>query len=293
MTKKTKEAIKASSAIVLAVLAVLLLWIYPLNQAGKIVARFDNTGPVPDWSEMGLVADSLTPITEDNLKLAGWYLAAQGDSARGTCILVHGLRGGLETQAEKAKMLTDRGFNTFVYDQRGFGGSESEYYSGGFFEAADLQAVISRLDLTDRLIHPLVVWGEDHGGTAALKIWPRENRIDFVIAENPLVNGREWQKRIIKQKDMSAPSVMLPLIWWWMKQTSAYEIDIAETDISDAVGWAVATKPDSLLMIYCPDCKSLAELKDMGGNWLDGGCDEGGLSHDKISDIMSFFEAEP
>ena len=271
MTKKTKEAIKATTAIVIAVAAIFTLWIYPLNQSGKIIARPEQESQSVPQDQLGLSGDTVKIVTEDNLKLNGALFAPA--KPRGTFILVHGLFADGGSQWPKAKALVDSGFDVFLYDQRGYGGSEGRFFSGGYFEANDLQSVVSQLDLRNRLVHPVIVWGEDHGGTAGIREWQQESRIDFVVAENPVVYGRDWQKRIIAHRQMSAPDLLLPVIWWWMKQKSGYEIPIEETDISDQVGWALTNKPGKMLLIACgsgdrPDNRYVEKLKTIGGAWM-------------------------
>ena len=288
MTRKTKEAIKATAAIVFVVVAVFVLWIYPLNQAGKIISRPENEPTPLDLQATGLKSDSLSFLTEDNIRLWGVMFAAQdrpGDSGtaagsiRGTVILVHGLFEGASSQTAKAAALTAAGFTVIVYDQRDFGRSGGRYCSGGYFEANDLQAVIARLELENRLIHPVIVWGEDHGAAATVLIWERENRIDYVVAENPVVNGRDWQKRIIRKRNLSSPNIMLGIIWWWMKQKSGYEIKHQETDLNDYIGTAIVRRPDRLLVVACgndgvPENSYIAAIADIGGNWLILPCSE-------------------
>jgi pimeloyl-ACP methyl ester carboxylesterase len=307
MTKKTKEAIKTSAVIVLVVLAVFALWIYPLNQAGKIVVRSEIEPPIIDFAEEGLIFDSLSILTEDNITVSGMLFSAnearpdsevstagsqEAHSIRGTFFLVHGLYGGSWTQLSKARVLIKEGFNVVIFDQRAFGHTEGDNCSGGFFEGNDLQAVISRLDLENRIVHPVIVWGEDHGATAALRAWDEEDRIDYVVMENAVVDGRDWQKRIIKHKDLSAPNILLSLIWWWMKQDTGYEIPIDETDISDFYGTALERKPGRLLPVACGDegiaaNSYVAELQEMGGEWLIVSCEGTGAFEDNKSAVFS------
>jgi pimeloyl-ACP methyl ester carboxylesterase len=287
MTKKTKEAIKATAAIVIAVLAIFLLWIYPLNQAGKIVSRPDREVSAPDPTEFNMSFDTLSFVTEDNIRLSGMILTSPtadsgqeiADSINGTVILLHGLFESSTSQMEKAAVLTEAGFKVIVYDQRGYGQSEGEYRSGGYFEGNDLQELLYHLSLEDRLVHPLLVWGEDHGATAALKAWLRDDRIDFVVAENPVVDGRDWQKRVRDHDDRTAPDIMLGIIWWWMKQDSGYEMSVDNSDLSDAFGNAMVNKSGKYLIIACgqddtPNNPYIAELKAMGGEWMIVPCDD-------------------
>jgi pimeloyl-ACP methyl ester carboxylesterase len=292
MTKKTKEAIKASAAIVIALAAVFILWIYPLNQAGKIIGRPDQAPAMPDPADFGLAYDTLSFMTEDNIQLEGMALTAatqDSDSVKGLVILIHGLFEGASSQFKKAAALAENGYQVIIYDQRAYGKSAGEYRSGGYYEGNDLQEVLYRLDLQDQIIHPLIVWGEEHGATAALRAWEDEEKIDFVIAENPVVDGRDWQKRVRDHDDRSAPNIILGIIWWWMKQDSGYEITVDKNDISDAFGSAIAGKSDRLLTIACgandsPDNKYVAELKEMGGDWMVLSCDTTATLFDNHND---------
>jgi pimeloyl-ACP methyl ester carboxylesterase len=271
MTKKTREAVKATLAIILVVIAIFVFWIYPLNQAGKINVRPDGETGQPTAGLPGLVGDTLTITSEDNQKLAG--LLFKTSSPKGTFILVHGLFGDRSSQMSKAKALADAGFDVMIYDQRGYGASEGKYRSGGYYEGDDLQEVVSLLDLKNLLIQPVIVWGEDQGATAALRAWPQERRIDYVVAENPITGGRDWQKRVIRQRGMSAPDLLLPVVWWWMKLKSGYEISTAVSEIGEPYDWAVTNKAGRLIVAACgtgqtPDNNFLAALKNHGGNWM-------------------------
>lgn len=276
MTRKTKEAIKASSAIVLAVAAVFFLWIYPLNQAGKIVERPENSPVSSDLAEFGLIGDSLVIETETDLIIKGWYipgLTDEGSDVSGTVILLHGLFGNSDSQMEKAKELVESGFNVVVYDQRGYGRSDGKYRYCGYYGAYDLETIVGRLYLEDKLIAPVFVWGEEQGGSAAIRFWQDDNRVDFVIAENPILDGRDWQERIVDHDSLSAPDIMLGLIWWWIKKDSGYNYSIEETDISDGFGTAMVNKEGRMLVIATgtddrPDNEYLGELYEMGGDWL-------------------------
>lgn len=278
MTKKTREAVKATLAIVLVVIALFVLWIFPLNQAGKIVSRPEIDTGQSSAGPAGLTGDTITIISEDNQKLAG--LLFKTPSPKGTFILVHGLFGDRSSQFDKVKALTEAGFDVMVYDQRAYGQSEGKYCSGGFYEGDDLQEVISLLDLRNLLIHPVVIWGEEHGATAAFRAWSSERRIDYVVAENPVAGGRDWQKRVIKQRGMSAPDILLPVVWWWMKLKSGYEISTAASNIDESYDWAVANKAGKFMVAACgsgqtPDNGYLSKLKDHGGNWLVLPCSDG------------------
>ncbi len=278
MTKQTKEAIKTSAVIVLVLLAVFFLWVYPLNQAGKIVERPEEEATaLIELSEHNLTGEPFKILTEDNLSISGFYIQAKLDStetpAKGIFILIHGLHADMSSQLAKAQAVTEIGYNAIIYDQRGYGQSDGDFRSGGFFEGNDLQSLLTRLQLEDRLVHPVILWGEDHGGTAGIRATSNVTLVDFCIAENPVVDGYDWQERVIKARDMSAPEFSLSFIWWWMKQNSSYEIEIEESELFDAYGTVTEKYPGHTLIITAgtqdtPTNDHISQLRDLGGNWL-------------------------
>ncbi len=297
MTKATKEIIQTSAFIVAVAIIILIFWVYPLNQAGKINAPVPTPDSAPTPAEYDLAGDTVSFTTEDNLEITGWVFTADMDTAAGTAILLHGLMAGSWSQWEKAAMLHGHGFTVYVFDQRAYGASEGEHPSPGYYEASDLQSIITRMYLEDKITHPFIVWGEDHGGSAAIRLWPDEPRIDYVIAEQPLVNGRHWQNVMIDRKDMSCPGVMRGLVWWWMKQNSGHELSIEETDISDQFAMATEEYTGRLHIIACgsdrrPSDAFLAEMIGLGGVWhlLDCGTDR---SVDNIASMATIQDLLP
>lgn len=290
MTKKTREAITTSLVIVAVVAAIIALWVYPLNQAGKIISRKSGGTPGTAGGPFVSSAETLTVVSEDNQKMA--CLLFKTPNARGTFILAHGLFADRTSQLAKAQALVEAGFAVMIYDQRAYGLSEGKYRSGGYYETDDLQEIISWLDLRNLLVHPAIVWGEDHGASAAVRAWEQEVRIDYVVAENPVADGRDWQRRVVQHDKLSAPDLLLPIIWWWMKQKSGYEISMEETDLSDQFGWALTNKPGKLLAIACgindkPDNTALEELKSFGNEWLILPCPDGTLFEKHRAALLS------
>lgn len=295
MTKKTWEAVKATAAIVITLILIFILLIYPLNQAGKIVSRPAPPAAPLGSDILGVPADTLDFTSEDNLKLKGLF--ARPQNPRGTFILIHGLSGDCSTQIDKAKSLLDSGYAVLIYDQRGYGCSEGKFVSGGYFETDDFQSVIAKLELSDRLIKPVIVWGEDHGASAALRAWEHEPKVDYIIAENPVAGGRDWQKRTVSLKGMSAPEFSFGLIWWWMKIKSGYEIPLKETNLAGPLTFAKDKHPGKLLIFACgsggnPSNKYLVDIKNVGGDWrlLPCGSDQPLFGDNKVAMVSDVFQ---
>jgi hypothetical protein len=74
-----------------------------------------------------------------------------------------------------------------------------------------------------------------------------------------------------------------------MKIKSGYEMPLAETEISDAIGTASIKKPGHMLLIACgsddqPANPYLADVKPAGGDWLILPCASGSSLFDANKD---------
>ena len=131
----------------------------------------------------GLTGRKISVTTRDSLQLSAWFLPAQGDSVRGTVIMLHGIGSCKETQFSRAKILAGNGFNSVALDLRAHGESEGEYCTFGFYEKNDIATVV---DTIQRLTNgkPVGIWGASLGGAVALQAMGADRRIAFGIIES-------------------------------------------------------------------------------------------------------------
>lgn len=133
-------------------------------QAGLIY--YPETGrniiAVPD--SVGLAYESVEISTTDGETLHGWFVPAP--AANGTVLFFHGNAGNISHRMEYLLMFHRLGYNTFIFDYRGYGQSSGSPSEAGTY----LDAQSAWQHLTEaRDIPParIVLFGESLGGAVA------------------------------------------------------------------------------------------------------------------------------
>jgi hypothetical protein len=127
----------------------------------------------------GLAYEQVTFPSKDGTRLVGWFIPATGyagpKDAKGTVIHFHGNAQNLSSHWQFVEWLPRRGFNVFVFDYRGYGGSEGSPEPKGVFEdsGSALDYVRSRPDVDARR---LLVLGQSLGGANAIAVVGSGNR---------------------------------------------------------------------------------------------------------------------
>lgn len=120
---------------------------------------------------------------KDGVNLSGWFLSGETNPAKATVIILHGIGACKETQFERAKILTQQGYNSVVLDLRAHGESGGDYCTFGYHEKYDIQAVVdSVLPMTGG--KPVGIWGASLGGAVALQAMELDQRIAFGVIES-------------------------------------------------------------------------------------------------------------
>jgi fermentation-respiration switch protein FrsA (DUF1100 family) len=127
----------------------------------------------------GLPYEAVRFASRDGTELSGWFLpAADGvdpKNVKGTVIHVHGNAENVSAHWQLVGWLTKRGYNVFLFDYRGFGGSAGTPEPKGVFE--DTQSafdyVRSRADVDPE---KLLVFGQSLGGNLAIAAVGSGNR---------------------------------------------------------------------------------------------------------------------
>lgn len=113
--------------------------------------------------DLGLSFESVQVVTEDELQLEIWRIPAQG-SAAGRALLLHGYAASKEMLLREAREFHRLGWESWLLDFRGSGGSDGYLTTLGWSEARDVAAAVAAIprDL------PLVIFGQSMGAVAAL-----------------------------------------------------------------------------------------------------------------------------
>ena len=139
-----------------------------LGAAGVYAPGSVLTAPVP--REIGpppeaLGAEAVRIPSASGDTLAAWH--APADSARGSVVLMHGVRADRRSLTERAALFRGAGYHVLLFDFQAHGESPGERITFGWRERHDAIAAVRwmRQRHPDR---PLAVVGQSMGGAAAL-----------------------------------------------------------------------------------------------------------------------------
>ena len=121
-----------------------------------------NIIAAPDY--VGLAYESVEISTADGETLHGWFVPAP--AANGTVLFFHGNAGNISHRMEYLLMFHRLGYNTFIFDYRGYGqssGSPSE--AGTYLDAQSAWRYLT--EAKDIPPARIVLFGESLGGAVA------------------------------------------------------------------------------------------------------------------------------
>lgn len=233
MSKKTKDIVQTTTVIVVVVLIIIFYAIYPLIVVSDMVSRPDKDAfDDPEYSqennpaiftESGLNPDTLTFLTNDNIKLAALYFRPDSsvfDSAKGTVIILHPDDTDRTAILPYISPLLDSGLAVLAYDQRACGLSGGKYHFAGEYEADDLVELIVYLNIHEILVAPIIAVGFDLGADAVIGASRKENRILATIAIEPYLSSSRWiENQKEKFETFSIPLNNMIYYWWFQKHT--------------------------------------------------------------------------
>ena len=144
--------------------------------------RYEQTQHDP--AEFGVTAEPLTLTTDDGLRLAAWYVAAEApETAKGTVILLSGIQSPSVTAFfGYAKLFAGHGYNTLLVEMRARSLSEGEEIGFGMTEWRDVKAAAEYL--ADEGL-PLIAMGTSMGAGTVIVAAAEVEAIDAVIAASP------------------------------------------------------------------------------------------------------------
>ena len=90
-------------------------------------------GPGPD--SIGLAYEPVEIITEDGIKLKGWYVPAQ--ESRGVVLFFHGNAGNISHRLDSLRIFNELTLDTLIFDYRGYGRSDGKVSEQGTYRDAD------------------------------------------------------------------------------------------------------------------------------------------------------------
>jgi fermentation-respiration switch protein FrsA (DUF1100 family) len=203
-----KKNITALSYLKWAVLAAVILlagglvFIYeilPGKVAQALFARSQVRKPLtetPKEFNLDNYYEDVTFNTADGVTLSGWWIPTPKlKKPLGTILLSHGVFKNREQVLSRALFLSQKGYQTLLFDQRGEGASGNSPVSGGLLEAGDYLAAAAYLQGRHALRKPVVFFGFSLGAMSALRAASQSQQADAVIADSPLANIKSYVSR--------------------------------------------------------------------------------------------------
>ncbi len=120
----------------------------------------------------------------ENTALSIRITYSQKQPAKGSIILLHGIRSDKNSLIAQENYFSRQGFNTIAMDLRGHGNSQGEYCTYGFKEKKDVSALIDFILKKTDLQTPIGIFGHSLGGAVALQALAYDKRLEFGIIES-------------------------------------------------------------------------------------------------------------
>ncbi len=177
--------------IALEVLFLVLFWLWAIS-----ALLFLRTTILPRWplsqapDRWDLPSDTVRFHATDGLSLEGWKIYGEPNSP--WIILCHGVGSNRADLLEIAAGLHEASFNLLLFDFRGHGASAGRVTSFGWREQRDVEGALAFLGQQPEVpARPYGVYGISMGGSVALMVAGRDERVGAVAVDSPYTNLAE------------------------------------------------------------------------------------------------------
>ncbi len=159
--------------------------------------------------EIGLVWREVEFTTADGVRLNGWFLPARVPR-QGSVLFLHGNAENISTHIASVAWLPAAGFDVFLFDYRGYGGSAGEPSLDGLQQdfAAALRTLLAMPEVDAGRI---VVFGQSLGGTLAITALAASRYKSQVRAL--VVEGAFTSLRALAREKLAGFWLTWPLQW--------------------------------------------------------------------------------
>jgi len=236
LSRQTKEIIKTVLFLLAIAILVAVYIVYPLIRTKAMMGRADIDDYNSDslalndpavYVDAGLPVDTFRFESDGLTNLACLYIPVDSGSETasdpaGTVILLHDDNETRDSLVELASMFHKQGLVVVTYDQRASGLTTGKYRGDGQQEGADLQGLISHLEIREKIVHPLHVVGFGLGADAAMLAALEEERIDGVLAVEPYLSTKRLQDVLRQRYDTYWFPFYRTIMWWWYGIRSGY-----------------------------------------------------------------------
>jgi pimeloyl-ACP methyl ester carboxylesterase len=145
--------------------------------------------------------------------LAAWWIEPRTLPARGSIVLLHGIRMDRRSLVDAGIAFSDAGYRSLLVDLRGHGESTGRYLTYGAVEASDISELLDALDARGVELGAVGAFGFSYGAAVALDLGARDPRVCAVVAAAPFASLREVLGDY-RRKYLPAPLDRIPDSWF-------------------------------------------------------------------------------
>ncbi|MBT2968961.1 MAG: alpha/beta hydrolase [Candidatus Thiodiazotropha sp. (ex Ctena orbiculata)] len=162
----------------LLLLLVFVLYLY-LNQTNLIhLPNIPGRELEASPERLGFSFENVSLLTEDKVKLHGWYIPHQ--TPRATLLFFHGNAGNISHRLDSVSLFNSLGLSVLIIDYRGYGRSEGRPSEKGIYRDAETAWRYLR---EERAIpgHKILLFGRSLGGAAAAYLATKYTAMGVVL----------------------------------------------------------------------------------------------------------------
>jgi dipeptidyl aminopeptidase/acylaminoacyl peptidase len=189
-----------------------------------------------------------TRVQAPDAALVSWVVDPAARPAKGTVLLMHGVRMGKESLVRVGVALSDAGYRAVMVDLRGHGESSGRYLTYGAVEATDAKTVLDAVAASDGPLGCVGAYGFSYGASVALELGALDPRVKAVVAVSPFASLREVFGDY-RRKYLPLPFRLLPDAWFEAAVDDASFIASFDPDASAPLR-AVGHSGANMLMIH-------------------------------------------
>jgi dipeptidyl aminopeptidase/acylaminoacyl peptidase len=191
-----------------------------------------------------------TRVAEPAATIVSWLIEPRRP-ARGSVVLLHGVRQDRRSLSALGAALSDAGYRSILIDLRGHGESSGRYLTYGSVEPEDVSAVLDdvheHLAAGGQQLGPVGAFGFSYGAAVALDLGARDTRVRAVVAAAPFSSLREVLADY-RQKYLPAALNTLPDSWFDSALQAAARLAAFDLQAASPLHWVRQSQARQLLI---------------------------------------------
>ncbi len=174
--------------------------------------------------EAGIEYEEIELLTEDGLRLQGWYTPPQNGVV---IVMAHGY-GGVRP-IDFYLLFAEQGYGVVTWDARAHGDSDGEVTTLGYAESRDVEVALEFALARPETEH-VGAWGGSMGAVSVLLAAARRPEIEAIIADSPFPSLED------ELKDQISPALWRELIRFFAELETGTSIDLVRPiDVIDEI----------------------------------------------------------